>query len=850
MGTSRTFQIRFNLATWVYLSPRIARTFIAGITLLNSLSGAFAAETLTLETRQLVAVANFSRQAIEIAFEADLHDASERVPQNSFASEALDLLSIGQAELEIAESFQLSASARKSLIEKTTHISQYLSWLSDQGASQEYFTTTLEIKADALLKLSKTREALQYLEIASLYDPNRAHVKIEPYVTLDEEEKLKEILATYSRMDVIQSKNLEGCYKASNFARGSISYYNRLMNQANIDLPISEAEELWEEAAPYREQALDAFEIIFSEIDHEDILCGKSNFRDLMTYSEYLAPSSKVKAREKARYAYLAWQNYLEKVLEFGDRESRIAFLDRARIIPFQYQFHCSAWLEAEQNFGSEHLQDGYFDFYREQCRSDFLLISELSSVDSADFQILDGMARAYASEPLRQIMEEKRHLESRLFQVEQRLLSDNLITVSTTINERSNITNQLKNLSEAIASTNTVGQPSLIRLNQIQDLMRPREALFFINDKVDFVSENALVSVVTQDSFESYEIGWFYLLNYIQYVRQSLALDNAGRPMRDFAYEQAYWLWDEIFEPADLLKGDKIDKIIFVTTGFMDQLPLSLLISEDPDKRGFFSDYAWAYQDYSFQRMPSVRAFVQSRLSPNSSNNANNFLGIGDPLFTRGSSTIRAVTPANEDSTDAVHSMLAPLPNTRIELELLGSYFNSDPFPKLLLGAKATEAAVSGLDFSNFSTIAFATHAIIPGQIPGINEAALALSYADDGKDGLLSVSEIVKLNLNAELIILSACDTYTEEAGREGVLTSLSAAFLAAGSKSILATHWPVESRATAFLTTSFMKNYNNNRSEGLYSALRVAINGARMTFESDHPAYWAPFSVVGGL
>ena len=120
----------------------------------------------------------------------------------------------------------------------------------------------------------------------------------------------------------------------------------------------------------------------------------------------------------------------------------------------------------------------------------------------------------------------------------------------------------------------------------------------------------------------------------------------------------------------------------------------------------------------------------------------------------------------------------------------------------------------------------------------------------ASEDDDGYLSSSEIAELKLNADWVILSACNTAAGNASSAEALSGLASAFIYAQARALLVSHWEVDSVATVKLITSAMREVARNRSVGRAEALRRAmlalIDGGDP--REAHPAFWAPFIVVG--
>ncbi|MBV8841583.1 MAG: CHAT domain-containing protein [Bryobacterales bacterium] len=163
-----------------------------------------------------------------------------------------------------------------------------------------------------------------------------------------------------------------------------------------------------------------------------------------------------------------------------------------------------------------------------------------------------------------------------------------------------------------------------------------------------------------------------------------------------------------------------------------------------------------------------------------------------------------------------------------------------------LLTGDEATESAIKRLTLSNFRMLHFAVHSTVDEEFP--DRSALVLSTdKSDVEDNLLQAREIVGLDLNAELVTLSACDAGS---GRiEGVagMNSLVQAFLMAGTRSVVASIWPADDTFTAALMRRFYANLRQglDKAEALTLAKRqlLHLNGPNAL-----PFYWAGFRLVG--
>ena len=195
----------------------------------------------------------------------------------------------------------------------------------------------------------------------------------------------------------------------------------------------------------------------------------------------------------------------------------------------------------------------------------------------------------------------------------------------------------------------------------------------------------------------------------------------------------------------------------------------------------------------------------------------------------------------------------LPELPETSNELRLIAKYLNASE-GDLYLRERASETELKSADLSNSSVLAFATHGLVAGELSSLAEPALVLTpptIGSDLDDGLLKASEVAQLNLNADMVLLSACNTASGETLRAEGLSGLARAFIYAGARSLLVSHWSVDSGAATKLTTGLFAALEGNPEIGRAEALQFSM----MSLVSDdenphysHPAFWAPFSLIG--
>jgi CHAT domain-containing protein len=289
------------------------------------------------------------------------------------------------------------------------------------------------------------------------------------------------------------------------------------------------------------------------------------------------------------------------------------------------------------------------------------------------------------------------------------------------------------------------------------------------------------------------------------------------------------------------LLAGKK--RIVALPDGPMNLIPFDVLSSADNAYRALIDDYTIAVS-------PSL-TFIEYADKRRSAGAARNLIALGDPRYQQ-PQTLAGMNPTELQAArgSGYLSYFAPLPETRTEAESIAAMFDDEQVA-LLVGEAATESKIKALDMKQFGHLHFATHGILGGEVPGVGEPALVLGN-ESGEDGFLTSSEVGRFKLDAELTVLSACNTGRGEfVTGEGVM-GMSRAFLAAGSRGVVVSLWPVASRQTELLMVDFYRKLRTGlpAAEALRAAKREMAARARETGGPEsHPFYWAPFILFGG-
>ncbi len=281
--------------------------------------------------------------------------------------------------------------------------------------------------------------------------------------------------------------------------------------------------------------------------------------------------------------------------------------------------------------------------------------------------------------------------------------------------------------------------------------------------------------------------------------------------------------------------------------------------------------------------QLPSVAALATLRRVRPGANTRRAFIGFGDPWFnprqaragrakrvaslnTRGLRTRsvplrRRGAPPPQTAERADIGILPRLPDTGEEVRSIARALRADPTTDVFLGADTNERKVKSIDLANRRVVMFATHGLVPGDLDGLAQPALALSapsVVNTEGDGLLTMEEILGLRLDADWVVLSACNTASGDGAGAEAVSGLGRAFFYAGTRAVLVTNWPVETTSARLLTTDLFrrqaKSPDLSRAQALRQAMLSLVDGdgyvvdGKTVFSYAHPIFWAPFSLVG--
>lgn len=433
----------------------------------------------------------------------------------------------------------------------------------------------------------------------------------------------------------------------------------------------------------------------------------------------------------------------------------------------------------------------------------------------------------------------------------------------------------RLQNLREAIAliAKEKIGVadillPQPLEADAVQGLLGPDEALvFFVGSWVEvhgFVitreavtwREIALKAPEIDALIARFRAGIGAPLG-----RGVTVLSPSPAPGPDDVLGPAARLYQTLLGPfAEQLRGKT--HLMVAADGELAKLPFEALLVEPPPPAPIDArKLHWLVRDHAVTVLPvlSIIAERSQEMTPDASGEL--YLGIGDPDY--------AAVAGEPRLLEAVEALgkLKPLPESADEVRRIADAFGV-PAQHTLIGKEASEEKLYALSTSGvlarYRMLLFATHGLLPGEVEGLYQPALALTpSAEDGRgsimrqslgltiaDGLLTASEILQLKLKADIVVLSACNTGADSPVDSEAYSGLAAAFLSAGARSVMVSHWPVQSDAAVAITTGTIAHWASRKPgrDFAFAFRQALLEVIDKSPETAKPAYWAPFSLFG--
>ena len=368
-------------------------------------------------------------------------------------------------------------------------------------------------------------------------------------------------------------------------------------------------------------------------------------------------------------------------------------------------------------------------------------------------------------------------------------------------------------------------------------------------------------VFVLRGDTVEAVrtDLGAGAVTGLVRRIRHTVELADGANEPPAFDSTAAQALYAGTLGPAaPLLQG--VDALVVVPTGALLSLPFELMLT-GPAAASDLAHAPWLMQRFAITHVPAAANFVTLRRTAGASRATQPWFGFGDfkPVTL---AQARATFPAGacQDSAQ-LFAGLPPLPFAARELTA-ARLLTGAPVQSALLGPAFTKPRVLGADLRPFRVLHFATHALLPTDLRCQTEPAIVTSGipgAPDARAALLGASDIAGMQLDADVVILSACNSGGPNGATSGEsLSGLARAFFYAGARALMVTHWSVNDTATALLVAGTLQRLREGGSQGRDLGLAGAFQASQKAMLADagtklpaaiaHPFYWAPFALVG--
>ena len=409
-----------------------------------------------------------------------------------------------------------------------------------------------------------------------------------------------------------------------------------------------------------------------------------------------------------------------------------------------------------------------------------------------------------------------------------------------------------------------------VISLEELQKTLRPGEGYY----RMTIVGDHVYAMLITPTSARALKLETTSkdLGEQVDSLRDTIStVENGQRTTYPFDVALSHQIYGELFAPfgTDITA---VKQLMFEPDGPMLRLPPNLLVMDQASVDAYtkraaaggdaefdFRGINWFGRDRDISTVVSPRSFAQLRAAPPSAGHKA-YLGLGEN--TPPSASAAGVVPASADRDCLLPMSSWTHPISARELQLASGILEAgnpnnvevltrDNFTDTGLGART--------DLSDYRIIHFATHGVVTARAPKCAaQPALLTSFGGAGSDGLLTFREIFDLHLDADLVVLSACDTAgkasaaaTEQAGLatggDVALDGLVRAFVGAGARLVIASHWPVpdDYNATQRLITGL---FSAPPGTPTVTALRMSQRQLMDDVNTSHPFYWSAFATVG--
>lgn len=353
-----------------------------------------------------------------------------------------------------------------------------------------------------------------------------------------------------------------------------------------------------------------------------------------------------------------------------------------------------------------------------------------------------------------------------------------------------------------------------------------------------------------------------------VERIRRSVAFDATAKVPGfdiDASRELHTLLFGWLEQRMTLVKSLTVS-----ASGSLGSIPFGLLVQDTGNAPAGqpYADVPWLIRSKAINHAPSLSSWL-AVTDPKSRTTSSGFIAWADPDFAGRRSRpmaagVRGAVRLDKGSarpSDSVQKRLTGalpyLPETAEEARSVALALGGTAQDVLLADAATRSSvlsrSISG-ELASKNVLMFATHGLAPADMPGLTQPALAMAQEKLTQGpSLLQLDDVVGLRLNADWVVLSACNTASADRPGGDPLSGLARGFFFAGARGMLVTHWEVETRSAAEITRRTFEHYARNRNLSRAEALqRTAIDMIESASGTPahwaHPAYWSPYALVG--
>lgn len=396
--------------------------------------------------------------------------------------------------------------------------------------------------------------------------------------------------------------------------------------------------------------------------------------------------------------------------------------------------------------------------------------------------------------------------------------------------------------------------QPPALALKAVQSRLGDDEALVLI-----YLDVQSYVWVFTAGEADWKELAVTanQVADMVSTLRTGLDVDTK----RPFDTQASFKLYQQVLGPVDSVIRGKT-RLSLVLSGPLTSLPPQVLVTGDPAGKAM-KDVDWLIRRQALTVLPSLHSLKVLRGMP-ASKAKKPLVGFANPVLKRQPSVqlaanVTAVRGIRGSVLDVgqLKRALLPLPQTADELRQVAASVNASK-SDIFLGSEATEARIKQMNLEQYRIVYFATHGLVGGEVADFAklnaEPALVLSVPEKSTEldnGLLTASEVARLKLDAEWVVLSACNTASGDRPGAEPLSGLARAFFYAGGRSLLVSYWSVETHSAVALMVgvfaAIAADPRLSHGEALQKSMLALVDNPQNPTWAD-PKFWAPFVVVG--